>query len=441
MHDAVVIGAGISGLVSRPPARGRRGGCRRLEAAARVGGRVWSPTGPGGRWEAGGEAVDLANDRLRALAEEVGAGLRRSEVGLGRPRPGAGRVARRRPHRHTRRAGVSAPARRGRPPRREPRGRRPLHGGRVDGPGRLRDVRPRRGRDRRLGDVRDDAGQAHVAPRARGQDGRPKRRRRRRGAAVHRRRGRVRRDAGGGLGDRVRLRSAASAIRERSGAVEVEIGSARLRARRAIVAVPLHARRRIAGLPPVSEGSYGVAAKSLIELAGDLPDAPTAVLTDTALGYAYRRDPRSLGSFVGSTPAAWLLAAGKRRADAAVAEAVRRCFRGGRRPDQAGGLSAELPDLRAGRAPRLGRAPGRAGRPGPLRRRGGVRAPELHGGRGQGGGAGRGRGPRRRLITRSPSAASSRRASGPRSTAPVRFRRTAPRAGAPRRRGGRGSAA
>ena len=83
---------------------------------------------------------------------------------------------------------------------------------------------------------------------------------------------------------------------------------------------------RIAGLPPVSEGSYGVAAKSLIELAGDLPDAPTAVLTDTALGYAYRRDPRSLGSFVGSTPAAWLLAAGKRRADAAVAEAVRRCF-------------------------------------------------------------------------------------------------------------------
>ncbi len=93
------------------------------------------------------------------------------------------------------------------------------------------------------------------------------------------------------------------------------------------MAAPLHARARIAGPPAVPAGSYGVAAKSLIELAGDLPEeSPTAVLTDTALGYAYRRDARSLGSFVGSTPAAWLLAAGKRRGDAAVAEAVRRLF-------------------------------------------------------------------------------------------------------------------
>jgi monoamine oxidase len=106
--------------------------------------------------------------------------------------------------------------------------------------------------------------------------------------------------------------------------VEVEIGAARLGARHAIVAVPLHARRLIAGLPEVGPGSYGVATKSLIELADDLPAAPTAVLTDTPLGYAYRRAARSLGSFVGSTPAAWLLAAGRRRADAAVAEAVRR---------------------------------------------------------------------------------------------------------------------
>jgi monoamine oxidase len=90
--------------------------------------------------------------------------------------------------------------------------------------------------------------------------------------------------------------------------------------------VPLHARARIAGLPAVPGGSYGVAVKSLIELGADLPDAPTAVLTDTALGYAYRRDARSLGSFVGSTPAAWLIRAGRRAADAAVADAVRRAF-------------------------------------------------------------------------------------------------------------------
>jgi len=128
------------------------------------------------------------------------------------------------------------------------------------------------------------------------------------------------------LGDRVRLRSAAAAVRVRGGGVEVECGAERLRARRAIVAVPLHARARIDGLPAVPTGSYGVAAKSLIELAEDLPAEPTAALTDTALGYAYRRDARSLGSFVGSTPAAWLLGAGRRSGDAAVAEAVRRSF-------------------------------------------------------------------------------------------------------------------
>src|SRR5207342_2315070 len=66
------------------------------------------------------------------------------------------------------------------------------------------------------------------------------------------------------LGDRLRLRSAASAVRGRGGGVEVECGAERLRARRAIVAVPLHARARIDGLPAVPTGSYGVAAKSLI---------------------------------------------------------------------------------------------------------------------------------------------------------------------------------
>jgi len=51
-----------------------------------------------------------------------------------------------------------------------------------------------------------------------------------------------------------------------------------------------------------------------------------ALVSLLALGYAYRRDARSLGSFVGSAPAAWLLRAGRRAADAAVAEAVRRSF-------------------------------------------------------------------------------------------------------------------
>jgi monoamine oxidase len=129
-----------------------------------------------------------------------------------------------------------------------------------------------------------------------------------------------------GLGARVRRRAAVSAVRARRGGVELDAGSERLQARRAIVAVPLHARARIAGLPSVPAGSYGVAVKSLIELAGDLPDHPTAVLTDTALGYAYRRDARSLGSFVGSAPAAWLIRSGRRAADAAVAEAVRGAF-------------------------------------------------------------------------------------------------------------------
>src|SRR5207344_1694806 len=83
MHDAVVVGAGISGLTAAHRLAAGGADVVVVEAGVRVGGRVWSPAGPGGRWEAGGEAVDLANTRLRALAEEVGAGLRRSEVGWG----------------------------------------------------------------------------------------------------------------------------------------------------------------------------------------------------------------------------------------------------------------------------------------------------------------------------------------------------------------------
>ncbi len=94
-----------------------------------------------------------------------------------------------------------------------------------------------------------------------------------------------------------------------------------------MVAVPLHARARIAGLRPTPIGRYGIAVKSFLILAADLPaDAPAAVVTDTVIGYAYRHGPRTLGSFVGSTPAAWLLRQPDAVADRAVAEAVRACF-------------------------------------------------------------------------------------------------------------------
>ncbi|MGH3076370.1 MAG: FAD-dependent oxidoreductase, partial [Gaiellales bacterium] len=83
MHDAIVIGAGISGLTAAHRLRADGADVVVLEGGSRVGGRVWTPAGPGGRWEAGGEAVDRSNTRLLALAEEVGAGLRQSQVGWG----------------------------------------------------------------------------------------------------------------------------------------------------------------------------------------------------------------------------------------------------------------------------------------------------------------------------------------------------------------------
>jgi hypothetical protein len=100
-----------------------------------------------------------------------------------------------------------------------------------------------------------------------------------------------------------------------------------IRAGRAIVAVPLHARARIRGLRPTPVGRYGMAVKSLFVLDADLPDgAPAAVITDSVIGYTYRHGPRTLGSFVGSTPAAWLLRQPPTIADRAVGEAVRACF-------------------------------------------------------------------------------------------------------------------
>jgi hypothetical protein len=91
--------------------------------------------------------------------------------------------------------------------------------------------------------------------------------------------------------------------------------------------VPLHARARIGGLRPTPVGRYGVAVKSLFVLDDGLPDdAPAAVITDSVIGYTYRHGPRTLGSFVGSTPAGWLLRQSPAIADRAVAEAVRKCF-------------------------------------------------------------------------------------------------------------------
>ncbi|HET7171313.1 MAG TPA: FAD-dependent oxidoreductase [Gaiellales bacterium] len=326
MYDAVVVGAGLSGLTAAHRLAAAGADVVVLEAGARVGGRVCSPSGPAGRWEAGGEAVDLANTRLRALADEVGATLRRSEVGWGDhgPAPVEWRVA-------------------GRP-------------GPPDAPGyrRLAAEIARRAAAPEADDrftvaewmARDGAGMfdlavaetvvsvtsstmpvkwmslqalaVKTAARSGAGDG----------AEL-----RFADGAGGfaetladGLRGRVRLNAAVSSVRAGRGRLEIAVGAEQLRAARAVVAVPLHARARIAGLPPVPTGAYGVAAKSLIELEDELPGAPTAVLTDTALGYAYRRDERSLGSFVGSTPAAWLLRAGRRAGDAAVAEAVRRAF-------------------------------------------------------------------------------------------------------------------
>jgi monoamine oxidase len=329
MHEVVVVGAGISGLVAAHRLHAEGVDVVVLEAAGRVGGRVWTPTVAGVRFEAGGEAVDLVNETLRSVAAEVGTGLRDSEVGWGDhgPVPVTWRV------------GGRAFAR--------AEGAYLRLGEELDRLG----AEPEPAEDvlTVAGWLTAEGASAHeraVCETAIAMTAStvPLRQMSLRALAVkHAARSgagdgselRFADGAGGfaeriaaGLGDRVLLGRPAGAVRATAGGVEVDSpGGAPVGAGRAIVAVPLHARARIRGLRPTPIGRYGVAVKSLFVLDADLPDdAPAAVITDSVIGYAYRHGPRTLGSFVGSTPAAWLLRQPPPIADRAVAEAVRACF-------------------------------------------------------------------------------------------------------------------
>jgi len=328
MHDAVVVGAGISGLVAAHRLRAEGADVVVLEASGRVGGRVWTPTAAGVRFEAGGEAVDLVNETLRTVAGEVGAELRDSEVGWGDhgPVPVTWHVGGRT---FTRAEGAYLRL-----------------GGELD----------RLGGEAQADDVLTVAdwlaGEGASAQEravcetaiAITASTVPLRQMSLRALALkHAARSgagdgselRFADGAGGfaeriadGLGDRVLLGRPAGAVRATGDGVEVESpGGPAVRAGRAIVAVPLHARAHIRGPRPTPIGRYGVAVKSLFVLDADLrDDAPAAVITDSVIGYTYRHGPRTLGSFVGSTPAAWLLRQPPPIADRAVAEAVRACF-------------------------------------------------------------------------------------------------------------------
>jgi monoamine oxidase len=70
--DVAVVGAGLAGLVAARDVR--RAGLRPLvfEARDRVGGRTWNRPTPDGMVEAGGQFVGPTQDRLAALADDLG---------------------------------------------------------------------------------------------------------------------------------------------------------------------------------------------------------------------------------------------------------------------------------------------------------------------------------------------------------------------------------
>ncbi len=330
MPDVVVIGAGLSGLTAAHRLAAAGADVAVLEAAERVGGRVWTRTAGGRPWEAGGEAVDATNAHLRALAAEVGARIVPAAVGWGDhgPTPSAMWVAGRSQF-------ASPPGyqalldeidRLGREPASEAdqisvagwlraHGATPFELALAEAmisvaastmPLERMSLQALATKDAARGGVRSDS-EFRFADGAGGFAGR----------------------IAAGLGARVALGSEVIAVRQSAGGAEVVTAAGtRISAARVVVAMPLHAHAAVEGLRPVpADAAYGTAVKSLIELEGDLPaDAPTSAVTDSVLGYAYRRDARTLGSLVGARPAQRLAWLGPAAARSALGEPVRTIF-------------------------------------------------------------------------------------------------------------------
>ncbi len=330
MPDVVVIGAGLSGLTTAH--RLTRAGAEVvvLEASDRVGGRVWTRQSGGRPWEAGGEAIDATNSSLRGLADEVGTAIVRSAVGWGDhgPTPSAAWVAGRREF-------ESPPGYVALLDEIERLGQHPDPSTDAVSVGawlRSREASPfdRVVAETMISVVAATVPLEHMSLHAL--------------AAKDAARGGARSDsefrfgegAGGfaesiaaGLGHRVRLQTRVLELRQAPTgiAITIEHGEV-IEATRAVVAIPLHAHSQVRGLRPVpADATYGVAVKSLIELDRDLPSAaPTSAVTDTMLGYAYRRDQRTLGAFVGSTPARRLAGLADSAALRELREPVRAMF-------------------------------------------------------------------------------------------------------------------
>ena len=89
--DVVVVGAGLAGLTAAPSAPARWAAVLVLEARDRVGGRLLNHTlGDGTVVEVGGQWVGPTQDRVLALAEELGVGTV-PDLRRGRALPGHGR--------------------------------------------------------------------------------------------------------------------------------------------------------------------------------------------------------------------------------------------------------------------------------------------------------------------------------------------------------------